>query len=157
MPGAFLLACEKEVAIYERAHLGQARQVFATPAADFVREPSIESSAGSSRGSPLWKAWCRPHRRVSDIPNPEEHLYIAREDGCVCLLTVQPGSYSTHHGGQLRCFVNDAFNHDGRGLDAPDGLICGGSLSDGGIYEASSYRMSSNYLLLTLLAWPNQW
>lgn len=115
-------------------HLGQVAEAYKQTPENFVREAPPQSNHGSSRQFPLWKAWCRPQRRRYTVAK-EEHLYIVREDGCVGMLTVEDGSYSTHHVGTLPSLVEDAFNHDGRHLDAPDGIVCCGSLSDGGIFE----------------------
>ena len=139
-PGAFLLACENTVAIYKEAHRGRLTVAYRKPADKFAPNLPAQSHPSITRSYPLWTSWCRPHRHNVDQPGGDEHLYLIREDGCLCYFWVENGAYQTHYAGALPFIVQTAFNHDGRDSTAPDGIVCCGSLSDGGTFEVSVQR-----------------
>lgn len=137
-PGSFVIICNMKLTAYHGAHLGHP---VATYNAALNKLNAAAKDFKNYSGRPLWKAWARPARRdPSLIALPpggkvEESLYLAREDGVLSYLGLTKEGGATHNLGPLNGNVEIAFNHDGRSLGAPDGLIFGGSVSDGGFYQ----------------------
>ena len=151
-PGGFVLICEDSVAMYTDVHLGRISHSFSTPVDELVADDGPQNFSGITRFRPLWKAWCRPHRRIVEAPfTHKETIYLVREDGFLCYFEVEGGNYANYRTSRVRelpALIERAFNHDGTSLEHPDGLVYGGSLSDGGVYGVSEY---ASFFLCTLL------
>ena len=87
---------------------------------------------GESSREPMWANWCRP-LRSHGARDTTDHLYLAREDGAVVLLTIRSLILSSH-AGELQCHVSSAFASLGGERD-PDILIAAGDMSSGRSYS----------------------
>ena len=148
-PGAFMLICDRSVAVYLDAHRGNIRQILlrasshtkSTSQEVFFDWP-CEEPAFSCR-APLWKAWSRPRRNGLAA----EGVYLCREDGCVCYFEMRNDDSSRYtfkpsHAGYLGSHVDSAFA-DVEFLDLykndrvgqhHDGILFGGGFCDGGLF-----------------------
>lgn len=92
-----------------------------------VLEPIV---AGASPRRPLWTAWCRPSRSTRAFADTD-HIYLAREDGSLCLIEAAV-EVSSSHAGELLCHVGCAFASLGDST-GPDILAVAGDMSTGQI------------------------
>lgn len=156
-PGGFLLACSRSIESYLDLYTGHARRAFHTTLEELnSRSPLYEDYIEE----PLWKAWARPARRH---PQPEtsgngedvkETLYLAREDGVLLYLDLDSVTGIGYPVGHLGGNVESAFNHDGKSLGEPDGLIFGGGVSDGGVFQVGiSASGTIHYDAKSVLGW----
>lgn len=111
------------------------------PLKRFVNVDDDPSHSSLTTREPLWMSWCRPPRYANNTET--ECLYLLREDGVVCYVEARRYSWNRICAGRVNGVGGDAFNHDGRSTISPDGIIFGGTQSDGGIYEA---RTQFNHL-----------
>ena len=138
--GGFLLACDRYIAIYSDTHVGKPLQRFSKPLDKFPKEIPVQVRPGSSIRRPLWTNCCRPNRHDTgeEEEEEEEDLYLVREDGFVCHFEVESTSWGVKPVGTVPANVGTAFDQIGAYPLAPDGLILGGVLSDGGIFMVGS-------------------
>ena len=131
--GAFLLISDQSATIYEDIHVANCKVATSISLDQLGNIPKNPTAT--------WKGWCRPYRNQIR-ERYEDTFYLIRDDGVLAYFTVQvdEGKYNS-----CECiYVNtiygnasQAFNHDGRALTRPDGVILAGLHSDGGVFEVS--------------------
>ncbi|TGO85715.1 hypothetical protein BPOR_0371g00050 [Botrytis porri] len=109
------------------------------PIASNPRQP-LDLYQGSD--VPLWTAWAKPTRLPHHTAEHDD-VYLAREDGCICLLQVnhdrQDLDLSITDVGEMQCNIGEAFACADYSLDPDihrhgDVLVSGGDASIGGTY-----------------------
>ncbi|KAI9671656.1 MAG: hypothetical protein M1831_003184 [Alyxoria varia] len=146
VPGAFLLACNRSIAIYDGCFRANVRHLFRKAVhQSAVREDkelfNVRHSQQRStlQEACLWKSWARALRDHGDV----EWIYLARQDGVVCYLTIELSLTGEEiyaksgDAGQLGGHVDHAFAYVvSYGPDAAyDALLFSGDLCDGGLFQ----------------------
>ena len=150
----FMLVCEKVMSVYKGILTGPATRNWL--ALEHYQPPQ---DPGSSRRLPLWTNWAKPLRndRYASINND---IYLCREDGVVRWLEINEASEignvmvdSQMHPGVLGCNVDTAFATLDLGLTQPDLLVCGGDMSNGGLFTVSSHEEGMAKATQTIHNW----
>ena len=123
---AFMIVNGSEVKLWTGLLSGAASGAVLKSLIDQPRNP------GDSPRRPIWTSWCRP-RRSQAARREKDHIYLAREDGLVCLAEVRAsGQVVSSLAGDFRCHVGTAFASLG-GPQDPDILAVAGDMSSGRI------------------------
>lgn len=149
---AFILVSERAMAVYKGIFEGapECISIGSSP-----REPT-ELYQGSD--IPLWTAWAKPTRLPYHTAQQDD-IYLAREDGWICLLEVKYDNEdpklmpSLTDVGGMQCNIGPAFTCMDYSLDPNahrhgDVLVSGGDASIGGTYlvsRSSSVRTQFSY------------
>ncbi|QSZ34048.1 hypothetical protein DSL72_005628 [Monilinia vaccinii-corymbosi] len=135
---AFILVSERSMAVYKGILEGAPEFI---PIGSCPREPT-ELYQGSD--TPLWTAWAKPTRLPYHTAQQDD-VYLAREDGWICLLEVNYDNEDPDlmpcltDVGRMQCNIGTAFTCVDYSLDPNvhrhgDVLVSGGDASIGGTY-----------------------
>lgn len=138
---AFILVNQKGMILYKGILEGapECIQIATTP-----KEP-LKLYQGSD--VPLWTAWARP-TRLPHYTVKQDDVYLAREDGWICLLSINYDNEdlvltpSLTDVGEMQCNIGQSFACIDYSLDPDihrhgDVLVAGGDASIGGTYLVS--------------------
>lgn len=132
-PGGFMMVTESGLAIFCDAHIGSLRNAYWHPRTADEDPPLFP---GLSPRFPIWTNWARPMRGKHYF---YDDIYLAREDGVVWWLRVVQNSghlsiSDQTTAGVLKSNIGTAFAVLDLHIEAPDVLLTGGDLCDGGVY-----------------------
>ncbi|RAL66115.1 hypothetical protein DID88_005786 [Monilinia fructigena] len=135
---AFILVSERSMAVYKGIFEGAPECI---SIGSYPREPT-ELYQGSD--TPLWTAWAKPTRLPYHTAQQDD-IYLAREDGWICLLEIKYDNEDPQFApsltdvGRMQCNIGPAFTCVDYSLDPNvhrhgDVLVSGGDASIGGTY-----------------------
>lgn len=142
----FMLVCEKVVSVYGDNFLGPPKRSCFT-----LEHPEPPQDPGSSRRLPLWTHWAKPTRH-DQYASMNNDIYLCREDGVVLWLEISKASEignimigNQRTTGVLGCNIDTAFaTLDLSSTHSDDHLVCGGDMSNGGLFIVKFGRNGLN-------------
>lgn len=122
---AFMLINGSEVKRFHGLLSGSATGATLQPLTTEASDPGI------SPRQPIWTSWCRP-RRSQVARRDNDHFYLAREDGTVCLVTASTGgNVKSSRALKFDCHISTAFASLADSTRDPDILAVAGEVSSG--------------------------